>query len=358
MTITSVDPSPPISRPTVDPSSTELPHRTAVEIVAKVHHLLTSREGLGRISDLQRSVRTLLVNANKISIARRLVRSRSTAVFHINASSANGGQLVISVRVGGVECGKLLLGSNAAAGTKQRIFTATNPNRFSSCGEIPKPGVDWADKSVREYLVRAAAIVRDATAKKTLANREAVIEADLLKAMTKRRPGDRQNALMNHQPVLYPLRGLPFQFPMPIGARNIPTLGEGAGHVDVLARAGRGGRCLRIFEVKGPEANDVDHALNQAVAYCAALRFLLTDSPRAESESLYRVLGFRRHPAHHPRVEAVAVVKDTPENRHQVSAAAKMLETGSSSPFRLLALFYTSSDGTTIFGPIVSASAQ
>jgi hypothetical protein len=303
-------------------------------------------------------MRTLLMNADKISVARRLVRSRSTAVFHINASSATGRKSVVSVRVGGVECGKLLLESNETAGTKQRIFIATNTSRFSSCGEIPKLGVDWADKAVREYLLRAAGVVRDSTVKKTLANREAIIEADLLRAMTKRRPGDRQDALMNHQPVLYPLRGLPFQFPMPIGARNIPTLGEGAGHVDVLARAGRGGRCLRIFEVKGPEANDVDHALNQAVAYCAAVRFLLTHSPRAESELLYRVLGFRRHPAHHPRVEAVAVVKDTPDNRHQVSAAAKILEDGSPSPFRLLALFYTSSNGKTIFGPIVSASAQ
>ena len=120
-----------------------------------------------------------------------------------------------------------------------------------------------------------------------------MIEADLLSAMSKRRPG-RQDAVMEHQPVLYPLRGLPFQFPMPIGARDCPALGKAAGHIDVLARAGRGGRCLRVFEVKGPNALDVPQALNQAVTYCAALRFLLEESSRPELERCTRHLDFAK----------------------------------------------------------------
>ena len=162
----------------------------------------------------------------------------------------------------------------------------------------------------------------------------------------------------SHQPVLYPPRGLPFQFPMPIGARAAPTLGQGTGHVDVLARAGRGGRCLRVFEVKRPNASDVEHALHQAVAYCAAVRFLLTESTRPESEVLYKVLGFRGQPAKAPRVEAVAVVNDTPVNRERISAAAVVLEADSPSPIGVFATFYTTSGGSTQFGPIVPVGSR
>lgn len=334
-----------------------MPHQTAAEIVAKVNRLLKTSEGQARVSRLHNTLKTMLVHANSVRASLRLVRSRSTASFYTNASKASPGPPILSVRVGGVECGELLLLNVGPTGKRQRLFRPTNVRHFSSCRHVPKSGLDWADRAVREYLVSAGAKVRDLTVKR-LANRESVIEADLLKAMMKRRPSDRQDALAEHQPVLYPLRGLPFQFPMPIGARVSPTLGEGAGHIDILARAGRGGRCLRVFEVKRPNANDVGHALNQAVAYCAAVHFLLTESPQVESESLYKALGFRQHPARAPRVEAVAAVKDTPANRKRISTAAAMLVADSSSPFALFALFYTNSTGRTSFGPIVALGSR
>lgn len=117
-------------------------------------------------------------------------------------------------------------------------------------------------------------------------------------------------------------------------------------------------RPARLFEVKGPNAPDVGHALNQAVAYCAALRFLLEESPAAESEMLYRALGFRKTPRRHPRVEAVAVVRDTQANRIRISKAADRLGASPLSPFRLLALFYRTSEHTTVFDSIVPVSSS
>ena len=336
----------------------DMPHQTTAEIVAKVHHLLTTGEGRDRISELHRTVKILLRHADSVGKSLKLARSRSTATFYMNASKATAGRLRLSVRVGGVECGELRLLNEASNGGKQRIFTAANASRFPSCGQTPASGLDWADKAVRQYLECASKVVRNPCAERSLANREAVIEADLLRAMTKRRREHRQDALAEHQPVLYPLRGLPFQFPMPIGARTFPTLGKGAGHIDVLARAGRGGRRLRVFEVKGPNAPDVEHALNQAVAYCAALRFLLEESPRPESEMLYKALGFRKTPRCHPRVEAVAVVKDTQVNRIRISQAANSLLDSSLSPFRLFSLFYTTSRHVTLFESIVPVGSS
>jgi hypothetical protein len=43
----------------------------------------------------------------------------------------------------------------------------------------------------------------------------------------------------------------------------------------VLARLGCGGKGLRVYELNAPNA-DVSGALDQAVAYVAALRFALT----------------------------------------------------------------------------------
>ena len=69
----------------------------------------------------------------------------------MNASKATAGHLRLSVRVGGVECGELRLSGGASGRRKERIFTATNASRFSSCGTIPDPGLDWADRAVRQY---------------------------------------------------------------------------------------------------------------------------------------------------------------------------------------------------------------
>ena len=112
-----------------------------------------------------------------------------------------------------------------------------------------------------------------------------------------------------------------------------------ADHVDVLARQGRG-RALRVFDVKRIAAGDVKHALDQAVAYCAAIQFMLKADLSGPLRSL---MGFKRDAVRLPALEAVAVVNDTRENRDAIQASARRLA-DDDVPFKLFALFYHSDD--------------
>ena len=106
------------------------------------------------------------------------------------------------------------------------------------------------------------------------------------------------------------------------GSRSGPMPVRGAAdHVDVLARQGRG-RALRVFDVKRIAAGDVKHALDQAVAYCAAIQFMLKADLSGPLRSL---MGFKRDAVRLPALEAVAVVNDTRENRDAIQASARRL---------------------------------
>ncbi len=189
----------PQSNASPDGPAADLPHKTATEIVKKVEALLTSETGRTRLKSLHRLFDSMSQNAAAIRKDLRSARSRATASFYTNASSASGGPTLLSVRVGGVECGELALGEMG-----HRLFRSRNPRRFGHCGLIPTTGLDWADAAVRRYLERAAKAARDPGTPLTVANRESVVEADLLAAMIKRRPEDRQDSLIFHQPVRYP----------------------------------------------------------------------------------------------------------------------------------------------------------
>src|SRR5437879_4553300 len=123
-----------------------MPHGTATQIAAKVHRLLVS-EGQARVSKLQQTIRTMLLHADDVWTALKLVRSRPTASFYTNASTASPGPTTLSVRVGGVECGELLLLSGGPISKKRRLFKSTNARHFAPCGHIPKSGLDWTDRA-------------------------------------------------------------------------------------------------------------------------------------------------------------------------------------------------------------------
>jgi hypothetical protein len=281
-----------------------------------------------------------------------LARARKTASFYLNASQTSGSQVRLSVRIGGVQCGSLLLKDRTS-----RHFRPLNAKRFGLLHDAPQPDVEWEHSSVRRFLEGAAHAISADTGHE-LARRESLIEAELLSQMKSRNSGDRADSLTLHRPVLYPLKGgLPFQFPLPIRARTRPELPEGttAGHVDVLARKGRGGRCLRVFEVKRSGAPDVSHALDQAVTYCAALQYMLRRTPLGEAQEFHAAMGFGRTPARRPSIEAVAVVEDTPENRKGIERSALRLSAGSERPFKTFALFYKKDRASVIFGGILPA---
>lgn len=69
-----------------------------------------------------------------------------------------------------------------------------------------------------------------------------------------------------HRPVIFPVRsGVPYKSPVPISARDgvKRVVGATAGHVDALARRGRGPSTrLRVLEVEKPNAGDSGAALD------------------------------------------------------------------------------------------------
>jgi hypothetical protein len=137
------------------------------------------------------------------------------------------------------------------------------------------------------------------------------------------------------QPVC--LAGLPYQVPLPVCASG-PKTEVGDGHIDVLARLSRGGKKLRVYEIKAPEA-DVRHALGQAVAYVAALKFVLTQEGGAV-EQWWRLIGFRAKPRRMSAFEAFALVADTPRNRSAVEAIIDRLSCSNKEGITPDAMYY------------------
>jgi hypothetical protein len=120
------------------------------------------------------------------------------------------------------------------------------------------------------------------------------------------------------------LGGMPLQVPMPIAASGRgPKLGNG--HIDVLARLGRGGKGLRVYEVKAPGVR-AESALDQAACYLAALDFVLWAQPDGEArKAWWRFIGFSGTPTRPPRLEVCAVVEDSKANRMLLDEAKKRL---------------------------------
>ena len=157
----------------------------------------------------------------------------------------------------------------------------------------------------------------------------------MIRSIRKDREDWRHQAL-----VRYPARtniGVPYQLPVPIRARGGAgaLVGDGTGHTDLLTRKGLGRSSrLRVLEVKGPRAGDVSTALDQAVAYAAAVRFLMD-----RGVWYPRLLGY---PNYTPPLEATAVVGDSAEARAEVEYALEGLSRskGTFPNLRLSALFY------------------
>jgi hypothetical protein len=262
----------------------------------------------------------------EISALLRTIRERPTATFYVNTSSIKSSSAVkLSVRVSGVECGWVALSKRK----KDRKFTPRNVTHFAECWESRVRSLPWEHGAVQRYLTAADCVAK----KRDLLHRERGVEAALIQELKGKR------ILPNHKPIIFPVKnGVPYQFPVPITARGgvRRSRGNQAGHVDVLARHGRGRPRLRILEVKKRDAADAGAALDQAVAYAAAIDVLLDQ--RAPYQALYQALFAFNY---RPKLEATAVVGDTPENRERVRKAHERLSKGPNKVgFRLSALFY------------------
>jgi hypothetical protein len=246
--------------------------------------------------------------------------------LYVNVSNAKQAtsrrSIRLSVRVQGIECGVVTVGAPGV-----RVFEPRNRQLFGSCDADAAEGREWGDAAVARYI-------RASAATPVRGRPEAGIESALILKM-KRSDGEWRG---EQQPVC--LAGLPFQVPLPVtGSGGSYKLGDG--RIDVLARLGRGGKGLRVYELKAPDASvdEVRGALDQAVTYVAALKYLLTQG--GTSRPWWTLIGFRGQPARRPNFEAFAVVADTSRNRETMQAARDRLGTANSQRIKLGVLCYT-----------------
>jgi hypothetical protein len=185
---------------------------------------------------------------------------------------------------------------------------------------------EWSSPAVAKYIKDAEEI-----AAKFEGRPEAKIESALILKM-KQPKGEWRGV---QRPVC--LSGLPLQLPLPIGASGA-DLKVGNGHIDVLARLGRGGKGLRVYELKAPRP-DVGDALHQAVAYVAALKFVLYQKDDAARE-WWKLIGFSAPPRRMPAFEAFALVAYTAKNRKAVEAAIERLNSANAYGIMIDAMYY------------------
>ena len=276
--------------------------RTVDDIVRNVRETVTEE----KLAQLDAVARKLVDAENDMTNFLRAIRSREGTMFYMNTSGvkANSATLSLDVRVHGRNCGQVIW-----KGDEDRTFKPKNlRGLFSGCGgEELGYGLPWADSRVAAYLKKA---VEKAERDGCPVN-EASVQAGMIRSLCHDREQWSDQVL-----VTYPAtsrqttRGVPYQFPVPVSARGgitAPT-GRGAGYTDLMTRKGRGqGSRLRVMELKAPGARDEGTALDQAVAYCAALECLLE-----RGEWFGQLLGYADP---HPPLEATAVVVNSDATR-------------------------------------------
>lgn len=297
-------------------------------IVERVTSLLRSECGAEQMGRLNQLAAEVVANLPILLERRARLRHRAAMQLYVNASSArksaNRGSVTLSVRVHGIECGTVTVGSVGV-----RSFQPRNGRLFGSCGFEEAAGREWAHPAVATYIKAAAEVASHEKGRP-----EANVESALIGRMN-RRDGEWRDG----RPVC--LAGLPLQIPMPVSAsRGKPVLGDG--HIDVLARLGRGGQGLRVYELKAPKA-DAKCALDQAVAYLAALKFVLAQE--GASMCWWRLIGFSAPPTRRTKFEACAFVADTLRNRMVMAGAKKRLDARNSDDIVLDCQYYRRSPG-------------
>jgi hypothetical protein len=287
----------------------EIPNdQTALAIIQTVEKKLRSLDGASIVGRLNKLIAEL-ADASEILVLRASLRRRDLMQFYTSASrvrsSGRREALSLSARVNGVECGTVAIRRTGPV-VVERLFTPTDTALFSGCQYGPPAVRPWEDPEVAGYIARAAKV--------KVSRPEASVESSFLSMLLRR--GGR----LLERPVC--LAGCPLQIPLPISASGEKAVLSPKGHLDVLSRLGRGGKGLRLYELKAPGAS-VAHALDQAVAYAAALRVLL--SQEGHSLPWWRLIGFRAKPRHALKLEVVTLVQDSPRNRKTLDAAKQRL---------------------------------
>jgi len=298
-------------------------------IVQKVRETVTQE----KLEQLDAVARKMVAAEGDVTAFLRAIRSRKAMLFYISTSKVRAGASTLSldVRVHGVTCGRVVWKA-----TGERTFKPVNhTGPFSECGgEALAGGLPWADSRVAGYVARAA----EEAGRHGYPSNEAGVQAGMVRSFW-----DDRGHWPNQALVTYPAtsrqstRGVPCQFPVPVSARGgvtAPTR-RSAGYTDLLTRKGRGRNSrLRVLELKAPGARDEGTALDQAVAYCAALECLLE-----RGEWFGKLLGYANP---RPPLEATAVVEQSDAARESLRACLdRLAESRAGFPrLKLSALLY------------------
>ena len=297
-------------------------------VAERVRALLESGEGKERIGRFNKLAARVEKSIPTLMEMKKKLHQRARMQLYINvadAQHASDTQAVrMSVRVHGCKCGTVRVDSDG-----KRTFTPSNPGLFERYGYDEARGLEWGDAPVADFIKRCVEAVDKGEVK--TGKPEASVEAKLIARMKLESGG-----WWCQKPVC--LAGIPLQIPLPIAAAGPePKLGDG--HIDVLARLGRGGKGLRVYEIKAPRAG-VETALDQAVGYMAALKVALTQTDTSAGP-WWTLIGFSKRPKRTPRFEAVACVADNTKNREQLEKACKRLEAGNHENIVVGAVFYS-----------------
>lgn len=299
--------------------------RTADDLVQCVESLLRSGPGAKALKRLNQLVVRVVESLPTLCVLRARLRQRASMQLYVNLSSAkesaSRGSVQLSVRVHGIHCGTVTVAKDSAPS-----FVPSNRTWIKNCGIDDVAEQEWSSPAVAKYIKAA-----EACAAQVKGRPEAKVESAFILEMK----GPRGEWRREQQPVC--LAGLPLQLPLPVsasGPRPVPRVG----HIDVLARLGRGGKRLRVYELKAPKAG-VSDALDQAVAYVAALRFVLNQEDEAV-KAWWTMIGFSAPPRRKPAFEAFAFVADTPKNRKAMVAAKERLCSANRHGVKLDAMYY------------------
>ena len=218
--------------------------------------------------------------------------------IYLSVTDARIGQF--SVRFLGQEVAKIRIQNDVAFLVITKKHKKTNEDYFKYELEQGKyPWVGTEAKQFRAYFKKLDYKKIEVGSPKHRISPEHRLESNLIQEMLKKDRNKFGKNLKNIQPVT--IEGMPFQMPSPISAsKGSPE--KGHGHIDILARRGRGRQVrISVWELKGPHGK-IDHVIEQVYIYTVVLLYMLRSG---SGKDWYKLFGFKEFPS---KLEIEAVI--------------------------------------------------
>lgn len=182
-------------------------------------------------------------------------------------------------------------------------------NKEYFCLDTQKCNVNWISKEAKAFRKKFLSLEKNQKECNKIHSPEHQVETNLIRSMkgTGKKSG-KKGTIKGYRPVL--LFGLPFQMPVPISGSKGKPKHTNRGHIDILARTGKGkGAKLSVWELKKPNisCSELEKAMQQAVIYATSLVLML----RSEcGKGWYSFFEFSKDIPKELKVEAVVVVSE------------------------------------------------